>query len=297
MAHARTYDEQRHSPLEKINDGNLSGLGLAWYADLPTRRGIETTPLMVDGKLIVTGAWSRVYTYDARTGELLWEYDPKVPKAYAVHACCDVVNRGTAWDSFAYDPALNLLYIGVGNAASWNQKVRSPDGGDNLFVSSIVAVDADTGKYAWHYQTTPGDHWDYTAAQHMILADIEFSGQPRKVLMQAPKNGFFYLLDRATGELLLAEKFIPVTWATHVDMETGRPVEAPGCARRPRRSADRARTQRGPQLASHDLRVGWGAVHGRRFRLGRRDQPALRGDFGADEHDQHQPRTRIQTGG
>ena len=95
---------------------------------------------------------------------------------------------GTAWDSFAFDPELNLLYIGVGNAASWNQKVRSPGGGDNLFVSSILAVDADTGEYAWHYQTTPGDHWDYTATQHMILAELEIEGVERSVIMQAPKK-------------------------------------------------------------------------------------------------------------
>ena len=135
---------------------------------------------------------------------------------------------GTAWDSFAFDPELNLLYIGLGNAASWNQKIRSPEGGDNLFVSSIVAVDADSGAYAWHYQTTPGDNWDYTATQHMIPAEIEFGGKLRNVIMQAPKNGFFYVLDRKTGELLAADKYMPVTWATHVDMETGRPVEAAG---------------------------------------------------------------------
>jgi len=346
LSHGRTYSEQRFSPLTLINQNNVADLGLAWYADLPTRRGIETTPLMADGKLYVTGSWGHVLAYDARTGELLWHFDPKVPKDYGRHACCDVVNRGvalwaknvyaasldgrlraldrdtgdvvwevdtrlndvdsytitgaprvvngkviignggaemsvrgyvtaydastgeqvwrfftvpgnpadgfedatqkwiattwtgewwengkgggTAWDSFAFDPELNLLYIGVGNASSWNQKIRSPEGGDNLFVSSIVAVDADTGAYAWHYQTTPGDHWDYTATQHMILAEIEIAGKPRNVIMQAPKNGFFYVLDRKTGELLAADKYMPVTWATHVDMKTGRPVEAAG---------------------------------------------------------------------
>ena len=346
LTHGRTYSEGRFSPLTEINEKTVGDLGLAWYADLPTKRGIETTPLMAAGKLFVTGSWGHVLAYDARTGELLWHFDPKVSKDYARHACCDVVNRGaalwgtrvyaasldgrlraldretgevvwevdtrlndvdsytitgaprivngkviignggaemavrgyvtaydaetgeeawrfftvpgnpadgfedetqkwiattwtgdwwnngkgggTAWDSFAFDPESNLLYIGVGNAASWNRKIRSPEGGDNLFVSSIVAVDADTGAYAWHYQTTPGDHWDYTATQHMILAEIDFDGKRREVIMQAPKNGFFYVLDRKTGELLAADKFMPVTWATHVDMKTGRPVEAPG---------------------------------------------------------------------
>jgi len=133
---------------------------------------------------------------------------------------------GTAWDSFAYDPELNLVYVGTGNGSPWARSIRSPGGGDNLFLSSIVALDADTGDYKWHYQTTPGESWDYTATQHMILADIEIGGEERKVLMQAPKNGFFYVLDRITGELVSAEKFTPTNWATHVDMESGRPVEA-----------------------------------------------------------------------
>jgi quinohemoprotein ethanol dehydrogenase len=134
---------------------------------------------------------------------------------------------GTVWDSMAYDPELDLLYFGVGNGTPWNQEIRSPGGGDNLFLSSIVAVRPDTGDYVWHYQTTPGETWDYTAAQHIILADIELDGTVRKVLMQAPKNGFFYVLDRKTGELLSANNYININWATHVDMKTGRPVEVP----------------------------------------------------------------------
>ena len=108
----------------------------------------------------------------------------------------------------AYDPDLNLLYFGVGNGSPWNRHIRSPGGGDNLFLSSIVAVNPDNGEYVWHYQTTPGDTWDYTATQHMILADIIFANKPRKVLMQAPKNGFFYVLDRETGELLSAKNYV-----------------------------------------------------------------------------------------
>ena len=131
------------------------------------------------------------------------------------------------WDSMAYDPDLNLLYIGVGNGSPWNRYIRSPGGGDNLFLSSIVAINPDDGTKVWHYQTTPGDTWDYTAVQHMILADIELQGETRKVIMQAPKNGFFYVLDRETGEFLSAEAYVPITWATHVDSETGRPVEDP----------------------------------------------------------------------
>ena len=134
---------------------------------------------------------------------------------------------GTVWDSMAYDPELDLLYIGVGNGSPWNQSIRSPGGGDNLYLSSIVALRPDTGEYVWHYQTTPGETWDYTATQHMILADVNIDGKARKVIMQAPKNGFFYVIDRASGELLSAKNYVPINWATHVDLETGRPVEIP----------------------------------------------------------------------
>jgi mono/diheme cytochrome c family protein/outer membrane protein assembly factor BamB len=127
----------------------------------------------------------------------------------------------------AYDPELDLLYIGVGNGSPWNQSVRSPGGGDNLFLTSIVALRPDSGEYVWHYQTAPGETWDFTATQHMVLADIEIDGEQRKVLMQAPKNGFFYVLDRATGELISAEAYTTVNWATGIDMDTGRPVETP----------------------------------------------------------------------
>ena len=344
LSHGRTYSEQRYSPLERVNADNVAELGLDWYYDTGTDRGLEATPIVVDGVMFATGSWSLVFALDARTGEELWRYDPEVEKAWGAKACCDVVNRGvavwqgrvyvgtldgrllalradtgelvwetltidpdkpytitgaprivkgrviignggaeygvrgyitaysadtgeqlwrfytvpgdpskpfeneqmqmaadtwkggewwkvggggTVWDSMAYDPALDLLYIGVGNGAPWSRYIRSPGGGDNLFLSSIVALKPETGEYVWHYQTTPGDTWDYTATQHMILADLKVKGAVRKVIMQAPKNGFFYLLDRATGELLSAENYVPITWATHVDMETGRPVENP----------------------------------------------------------------------
>ena len=344
LAHGRTYDEQRHSPLADINAGNVSDLRLAWYWDTGDTRGLEATPIVVDGVLFTTGTWSRVYANDGRTGELIWRYDPEVPKAWAKYACCDVVNRGvavwkgrvfvgtldgrlvaldagtgevvwetltidperpytitgaprvvndlvvigngggeygvrgyvtaydwetgeqrwrfwtvpgdpsepfenpamelaaetwrggnwweiggggTAWDSFAFDPELNLLYVGVGNGTPWNRDLRSPGGGDNLFLASIVALDADDGTLAWYYQTTPGETWDYTATQQMILAEVEIAGTTRKVIMQAPKNGFFYVLDRTNGEFISAQPYVPVNWATHIDPDTGRPVEIP----------------------------------------------------------------------
>lgn len=351
ITHGRTYSEQRYSPLDQINAENVGDLGLAWSADMDTARGQEATPLVMDGKLYLTTAWSKVKAFDAATGEPLWEYDPQVPGETGVKACCDVVNRGlaawgdrlflgtldgrlvalnrdtgavewekqttdpdksytitgaprvidgkvlignggaefgvrgyiaaydvadgdelwrfytvpegtedesspeylqkaaetwnmevlagsdaiggggTVWDSMAYDPDLDLLYIGVGNGSPWNRAYRSPgpDGrgsGDNLYLSSIVAIRPETGEYVWHYQTTPGETWDYTATQHIVLADMEIDGKERQVLMQAPKNGFFYVLDRATGEFISAEPYIPQSWAKGID-ENGRPIENP----------------------------------------------------------------------
>lgn len=345
MSHGRTYDEQRHSPLARINDGNVSKLGLAWTRKLDIDRGVEATPIVVDGVMYTTEAQSIVYALDAKSGKLLWKYDPKVPGENLGQGCCDVVNRGvavwkgkvyvgsfdgrlialdarngkvvwsvdtvidrkksytvtgaprivkgkvlignggaefgvrgyitaydaetgkqawrfytvpgdpdqppedkamalalktwhgrgwlkwggggTVWDSMAYDPELNQLYIGTGNGSPWNHNFRSDGKGDNLFLSSIVALNPDNGEYLWHYQTTPSDMWDYTATQHIVLADIAIEGKPRKVLMQAPKNGFFYVLDRTNGKLLSAKNFVPINWATHVDMQTGRPVVTP----------------------------------------------------------------------
>jgi alcohol dehydrogenase (cytochrome c)/quinohemoprotein ethanol dehydrogenase len=127
----------------------------------------------------------------------------------------------------AYDPELDLLYIGVGNGSPWNQAYRSPGGGDNLYLSSIIALDPDEGRYVWHYQTTPGETWDYTATQHLVLADLKLGGRTTKVLMQAPKNGFFYVLDRADGTLLSAKAYAPMNWSTGIDMVSGRPIENP----------------------------------------------------------------------
>jgi len=132
---------------------------------------------------------------------------------------------GTPWDAIAYDAQANLVYIGTGNGSPWVHRWRSPDGGDNLYLSSIVALDADTGELVWYYQTTPGDNWDYTAVQQLMLAELEIDGRERSVIMQAPKNGFFYVLDRLTGELISAEPYTKVTWAKGVDLDTGRPIE------------------------------------------------------------------------
>lgn len=344
LSTGRTYDEQRFSPLQQINDGNVSNLGLAWYYDLDTSRGQEATPIIVDGTMYVSTAWSMVKALDAKTGALKWAYDPEVPKEWGVYACCDVVNRGVAvwdnkvyfgtldgrlialdaatgkkawevltidkdkpytitgaprivkgkvligngggeygvrgyisaydaetgkmawrfytvpgdpskpfeapilkqaaetwhgewwkyggagapvWDSMAYDPDLNLLYFGTGNSSPWNQSIRSPDNGDNLFLCSIIALNPDTGEYVWHYQETPGDSWDFDSAQQIILADLDINGETRKVLMHAPKNGFFYVIDRTNGKLISAEPVVAVTWASHIDLKTGRPVVNP----------------------------------------------------------------------
>ena len=127
-----------------------------------------------------------------------------------------------------YDPEFNLVYLGTGNGSPWNRKIRSPDGGDNLFLSSIVALDADTGEYRWHYQTTPGESWDYNSAQDMILVDLALGGRTIKALLHAPKNGFFYVLDRSNGTLLSGKPYTKTTWATKIDLKSGRPIEVAG---------------------------------------------------------------------
>lgn len=348
-----SYDEQRHSPLTQINDSNVQDLGIAWFADLPDARGQEATPVVVDGKMFISTAWSKVFAYDARTGKPLWSFDPEVDKARGVKACCDVVNRGiafwkgsvfvgtidgrlisldattgkqlwsaqtldlksngtitgvprvvkdkvvigfggaefgargyvtaydagtgkqawrfyttpnpkgepdgaasdeilktaatstwsaapkkgdwresggggTVWDAIVYDAELDQLYLGVGNGNPWNHGIRSNGEGDNLFLSSIVALKPDTGEYVWHYQETPAETWDYTATQPIILATEERGGKPVKVIYHAPKNGFFFTIDRVSGKMLSANPFIDgITWASGYDVKTGRPIEKP----------------------------------------------------------------------
>jgi len=339
----RTYSAQRYSPLDQINAENVGQLGIAWYDDLDTYRGVEATPLYADGVLYNILPWNITIAYDARTGKRLWTYDPKVPREYGRYACCEPVARGlamwngkiiiatldgrliavdardgkqvwsvqttpkdmpytitgaprvfdgkvvvgnsggdmgirgfvvaydadtgeqawkfyltpgnpadgpdgeasddimdmiretwsgeywklgggaNAWDSIGYDPELKLVYIGTGNGSPLSWHHRSDSKGDNLFICSIVAVNVETGKYVWHYQMVPEEDWDYTCTQSIITADLEIDGKERKVLMQAPKNGFFYVIDRATGEFISAEKIAPVNWASGIDPKTGRP--------------------------------------------------------------------------
>ena len=344
MSHGRTWSEQRFSPLTQINAGNVNRLKLAWYADLGTYRGVEATPLEIDGVLYNVSAWSIVTAYDAVTGKVLWTFDPKVAPDFARVTCCGPVSRGVAawrgkifvaaldgrlialdardghvqwqtdtrdpgqpltltgaprvadgnvvignsggdfgsrgymiaydaetgrqtwkfyivpgnpaklpegaasdsvmpmaaktwtgqwwkyggggnnWDGMVFDPEAHLVYFGTGNGSPHPAKFRSPNGGDNLFLCSIVAVDSRTGRYRWHYQEIPAEEWDYDCTSPLILADLKIGGVGRKVIMHAPKDGFFYVLDRISGKLLSAENYMPNTWASHVDMKTGRPA-------------------------------------------------------------------------
>jgi quinohemoprotein ethanol dehydrogenase len=347
MSYSRTWDEQRFSPLKRINDGNAQNLGLAWYADLNTYRGVQSTPLFIDGVLYNVSVWNVVTAYDGRNGKVLWTFDPKVAPEWTRLACCGPSARGiaawkgriyigaldgrliavnartgkqvwsvqtfdrkdaysitgpprvfdglvvignggadygvrgfvtaydaatgkkrwrfytvpgnpakgkdgeasdnvmpmatatwtgewwkyggggTVWDSFVYDPKLRLVYLGTGNGSPHVQHFRSPGGGDNLFLCSIIAVNVDTGKYVWHYQMVPDEQWDFTCTQPIVLADMKIDGVERKVLMQAPKNGFFYVLDRTNGKVISAKSYVPNLWATHIDLATGRPAVNP----------------------------------------------------------------------
>jgi quinohemoprotein ethanol dehydrogenase len=194
------------------------------------------------GDMGIGGVRGYVSAYDLKSGKLMWRFFtvPGAPGAPFEHPELEAAARtwdpqrkpeyhggGTVWDGMAYDPDLNLLYIGTGNAAPYDSRQRGRVRQDNLFVASIIALNADTGRMAWYYQATPGDEWDYDAVQKFVLADLKIEGATRKVLMQANKNGFFYVLDRANGKLYSARNFATVTWAARVDMKTGRPVLAP----------------------------------------------------------------------
>ena len=344
-SYGRTYAETHASPLTGITTANIARLKLAWSLELPGVHNGATVPLAVDGVVYFTVDQSLVHAVDARSGRLLWRYDPEAAKVaghklrntwgprglafyhgrvyvgttdgrliainartgkpvWSVmtvgkddartitgaprvfqglviigHAGSEYgVTRGyvtaydartgaqrwrfytvpgnpaegfeddtqamaaktwtgewwkfgggaTAWNAITYDPKYKRVYIGTGNGGPWNHKIRSPGGGDNLFVCSVVALDAATGKYLWHYQTVPGESWDYNSAMDITLATLPVGGVQRDVILHAPKNGFFYVIDRQNGKLLSAEKFGKSTWAERIDLATGRPVEAPG---------------------------------------------------------------------
>ncbi|WP_246449723.1 PQQ-dependent dehydrogenase, methanol/ethanol family [Qipengyuania soli] len=345
LTYGGDYNEQRFSALNQITDANVGELGLAWSADLDTARGQEATPLMHDGMLYVTTAWSMVKAYDAKTGALKWSYDPEVPRSKLVEVCCDAVNRGvalygdkvyvatldgklvaldqktgkvvwskltipegskmaitgaprivkgrvligsagseyftrgylaafdaqtgnelwrfhtvpgdpskpqdgkhleaaaktwsgdfwkrggggTVWDSITYDPKTDLVYFGTANAEPWNPAYRNTDGaGDSLYTASIVAVRPDTGEYAWHFQETPEDRWDFDSNQQITVTDLTIDGKTRHVVMHAPKNGFFYVLDAETGKFISGKPFVDgINWASGLDPVTGKPSVNP----------------------------------------------------------------------
>ena len=344
LSYGRTYDEQRFSPLSQVSDSNIGQLGLEWSSDLDTARGQEATPIVVDGVMYISTAWSMVKAYDAATGKPLWSYDPEVPREKLVDVCCDAVNRGvavykgkvyvatiaghlvalnadtgaviwdkkttpenshmtitgaprivkgkvligsagaeyivrgylaafdaetgreawrfytipgdptkpfegkhleaasktwspdawktggggTVWDSITYDPKTDLVYFGTANAEPWNPDARGSNGSDSLYTASIVAVKPDTGEYVWHFQETPEDRWDYDSNQQIIVADIPVNGKITHVIMHAPKNGFFYTLDAATGKFISGHPFAKtITWAKGLDPVTGIPIVNP----------------------------------------------------------------------
>ncbi|MCZ6855719.1 MAG: PQQ-binding-like beta-propeller repeat protein, partial [Gammaproteobacteria bacterium] len=210
---------------------------------------ISGAPKVFKGKVLIGNGGTEnganrgyVTAYDAETGKQAWRFHivPGNPADGFENETMEMAAKtwtgewwkygggGNAWHGFTYDPEFDALYIGTGNGAPWNRKIRSPGGGDNLFLCSIVALNPDTGEYLWHYQTTPGESWDYNSNMDIVLADLEIDGREVKALMHAPKNGFFYVIDRATGKLISAEPFAEVTWASRIDLATGRPVEVPG---------------------------------------------------------------------
>ena len=225
---------------------------LVWSTLTVDRRDglfITGAPRAFDGKIIIgnggadtTSTRGHVTTYDAESGKQLWRFFivPGNPAAgfedNAQKMAAETWSGpwwkygggGHAWNAFTYDKETNTVFIGTGDGAPWNHRIRSAGKGDNLFVCSIVALDARTGRYKWHYQINPGDSWDYDAVMDMQIADLRVGGKLRKVIMQAPKNGFLYVIDRETGKLISADKIAKITWATSIDLASGRPVEVPG---------------------------------------------------------------------
>ena len=247
---------------------------LVWSADASPDRSrpytLTAAPLLVKGKVIVGGGGGEygvrgvVSAFDAETGKLAWRWwtipgDPSKPfENEAMAKAAETWDKsfpywengggGTVWNNMSADLGLNLIYLGTGNAGPWASAARNPSGKDNLYAASIVALDIDTGKYAWHYQTTPTDSWDYDADQDMILSRVEIGGQPRDVLMTANKNGFFYVLDRKTGKFLSAQNFVEQNWATGYGAD-GRPIPMAGVASLRQVRAARSRPLWRAQLA------------------------------------------------
>ena len=222
----------------------------AWSVQTTPEGGpyaITGAPRIARGRVVIGNAGSEyavrgfVSAYDAETGALAWKTylvpgDPSKPfesealkKAAATWSGEWWKGGGGAspWDPIVYDPGLDLVYVGTGNASPWYPELRGPVPGDNLYAASIVALRASTGEQVWHYQTTPGDSWDYDATQPILLADLTIGGKLRHVLMQANKNAFFYVIDRASGQLISATPYSTMTWATGID-SAGRPIVAPG---------------------------------------------------------------------
>ncbi len=340
-----------YSPLQDINDATVQRLGFAWEHALGTKRGLEATPVVVDGVMYTSGNWGRVYALDAATGRELWNYDPGVDGQWGRYACCDAVNRGvvvrsgrvyvasldgylhaidartgqriwkvdtlpgrgpgdfhyfitgapvlagemvvigngggdfagargsvsafdlrsgefrwrfytvprdprlgpqdqphleaalktwdknyrwefgaggSVWDGLSYDPELKLVYFGTGNTSPYDVVDTSKGDHDELYAASIIAVHADSGTLAWYYQEIPGEGWDYDTTAKLVLTELPIGGQLRRVLLQASKNGFLYVLDRATGEFLSAAPYAAVNWTGGIDPKTHRPIPAAG---------------------------------------------------------------------
>jgi quinohemoprotein ethanol dehydrogenase len=235
-------------------DGRLIALNatngkLLWETvviDRAERASITGAPRIIKGKVFIGSEGKdfdvrgRMTAVDANTGTILWRIfmvpgDPSTPENQPLSTepktwtgkWWSRGGGGTVSDAMAYDSVRDLMYIGTGNASPWPQSIRSPKGGDNLFVSSIIALHPDTGEYVWHYQTTPGDEWGFDATSQLTLAELSINGQLRSVIMQASANGFFYVLDRVTGQLISAAPFVPVNWAKGIDLNSGRPIENP----------------------------------------------------------------------
>ena len=342
----RDVGQTYYSPLAAVNEKNVSQLGYAWQYRLSMRRGLEATPIVIDGVMYTSGPWGHVYALNAATGKLLWTFDPHVPGSYGKYACCDIVNRGIAvwkgrvyvasldgfldaldartgallwhvntlprhaagtyyyvtgapiiagtmvvigyggadfkgtrgsisaysldtgtfrwrfytvprdprlgpqdqpqlrpavktwpsgydwsmggggsvWDGFAYDPALHLVYFGTANASPYHGEMNPATDGDQLYVASIIAVHADTGRMAWYYQEIPAEGWDYDTMSPLVMTRLMVKGRARRVIMQASKDGFLYVLDRRTGEFLSGQQFTYVNWTRGLDPKTHKPI-------------------------------------------------------------------------